>query len=53
MPDLTPLIDMSYFWWVFNKVIAVGIIFLVVYIGIKAAGLLLETLVNAFRKMGK
>lgn len=53
MPDLTGLIDMSYFWWVFNKVIAVAIIFLVIYIAIKASGLLIETLVNAFRRMGK
>lgn len=53
MPDLTGLLDMSYFWWVFNKVIALGVIFLVVYVGIKAGGLLLETLVNAFRKIGK
>lgn len=53
MLDLTGLIDMNYFWWVFNKIIAVGIIFLIIFIAIKSGGLLLQTLVQAFRKMGK
>lgn len=51
--DLTGLLDMSYFWWSFNKVVGFGIIFLVVYIAIKAAGWLLETIVSAFNKTGR
>lgn len=53
MMDFSSLIDMNYFWWVFNKIVVVGVIFLVIYIAIKAGGLLLSTLVQAFRKMGK
>jgi len=53
MMDFRSLIDMEYFWWVFNKIVVVGVIFLVIYIAIKAGGLLLSTLVQAFRKMGK
>lgn len=51
--DFSSLLDMSYFWWVFNKIIPLGMVFLVIYIAIKAGGLLLSTLVQAFRKMGK
>lgn len=53
MIDFRSLVDMNYFWWVFNKVIPVGVMFLVIFIAIKAGGLLLSTLVQAFRKMGK
>jgi hypothetical protein len=49
--NLQGLIDMNYFWWVFNKILAVGIIFLVIYIAIKAVGWLLETLIAAFKRM--
>lgn len=49
--DLKGLIDMQYFWWVFNKIAAVGVIFLVIFIAIQAGGWLLETLVGAFKKM--
>lgn len=53
MPDLSGLIDMDYFWWSFMKVMGFGIVFLIIFIAIKSSGLLLETLINAFRKMGK
>lgn len=49
--DLTGLIDMSYFWWAFNKLLAPVMPFLVIFIAICAAGLLISTLVLAFRKM--
>ena len=49
--DLTGLIDMSYFWWVFNKILAFGIIFLIVYIAIQAAGWLINAIVQAFKSM--
>jgi hypothetical protein len=49
--DLKGLLDMSYFWWVFNKIAAVGMVFLVIYIAIQAGGWLLETLITAFRNM--
>ncbi|MFO7296356.1 MAG: PTS ascorbate transporter subunit IIC [Clostridia bacterium] len=49
--NLQGLIDMNYFWWVFNKILAVGIIFLVIFVAISAVGWLLSTLVVAFRKM--
>lgn len=49
--DLTGLLDMNYFWWVFNKILAVAIIFLVIYIAIQAAGWLLNALISAFRNM--
>lgn len=50
--DLTGLFDMNYFWWAFNKVLAAGVIFLIIYIAIQAAGWLLEVIVKAFKKMG-
>jgi len=49
--NLQGLLDMDYFWWVFNKVLAAGIIFLVIFIAIQAVGWLLSTLIGAFRKM--
>lgn len=49
--DIKGLLDMNYFWWVFNKVAAAGVIFLVIFIAIQAGGMLLETLIAAFRKM--
>lgn len=49
--DLSGLIDMSYFWWVFNKILSFGIIFLVIFVAIGAAGYLLTVLIGAFRKM--
>lgn len=49
--DLTGLIDMSYFWWVFNKILAPVMVFLVIFIAILAAGWLLDTLVSAFKNM--
>lgn len=51
--DLKSLLDMSYFWWVFNKAAAFGVIFLVIKIGIEAAGWLLETIVSAFKNFRK
>ncbi|BFH18376.1 hypothetical protein WJ0W_007176 [Paenibacillus melissococcoides] len=51
--DLAKLIDMSYFWWAFNKVVAFAIVFLIIFIAIQAAGWLLETLISAFRNMRK
>ncbi|MMZ55615.1 hypothetical protein D1872_174740 [compost metagenome] len=50
--DIKGLVDMNYFWWVFNKIVAAGIIFFVIFIAIKAAGWLLEALISAFKKMG-
>lgn len=49
--NLQGLIDMDYFWWVFNKVLAPGIIFLVIFLAIMAVGWLLETLIGAFKRM--
>lgn len=49
--NLAGLLDMNYFWWVFNKILAVGIIFLVIFLAIMAAGWLLDTLIGAFKKM--
>lgn len=51
MPDLRGLFDMNYFWWVFNKIAAVGVIFLVIFIAIQAAGWLLDVLIGAFKRM--
>lgn len=51
--DLTGLLDMDYFWWVFNGVVGFAIIFVVVFIAINSAGWLLEAIINAFRKIGK
>ncbi|MCY7486720.1 hypothetical protein [Paenibacillus alvei] len=51
--DLSGLIDMNYFWWALNKVLAFGIPFLVIFIAIAAAGWLLTTIITAFRKMNK
>lgn len=49
--DFKGLIDMEYFWWAFNKVAAVGAIFLVIFLAFMAAGWLLNVLVNAFKNM--
>lgn len=49
--DLAGLIDMNYFWWAFNKMLAPAMPFLIIFIAITAAGLLIGTLIWAFRKM--
>lgn len=49
--DLAGLIDMNYFWWAFNKLLAPVMPFLVIFIAITAAGLLIGTLIWAFKKM--
>lgn len=51
--DLIGLIDMNYFWWVFNKLLAFGIIFLIIFIAIQAAGWLMTAIISAFKEMRK
>ncbi|MED4600117.1 PTS ascorbate transporter subunit IIC [Paenibacillus validus] len=51
--DLTGLLDMDYFWWVFIKMVGFGIIFVVIAVAIASAGHLLEVIINAFRRMSK
>lgn len=51
--DISSSIDMNYFWWVFNKLAAFSMPFLVIVIAICCFGLLLVVLILAFRKMGK
>lgn len=51
--DLTGLVDMNYFWWTFNKVLQPGMPFLIIFIAITAAGLLIGTLIYAFKEMRK
>lgn len=49
--DLAGLIDMEYFWWVVMRVMAFGIVFLVIFIAISAVGWILNALIGAFKKM--
>lgn len=51
--DLQALLDMNYFWWVFNKIAGFGMPFLVIFVAIAAAGFLIHILVGAFKSMRK
>lgn len=51
--DLSGLVDMNYFWWAMNKVLAFAMPFLIIFISIAAAGFLLMTIITAFRQMRK
>lgn len=51
--DLSGLIDMNYFWWALNKILAFAIPFLVIFVAVAVGGFLLSTLTNVFRKMNK
>ena len=41
--DLAGLIDMNYFWWAFNKLLAPAMPFLVIFIAVSLSGLLIST----------
>lgn len=49
--DLSGLLDMDYFWWVFMKMAGFGIIFVVIIVAISSAGHLLEVIIGAFKRM--
>lgn len=51
--DLSGLVDMNYFWWSVNKVMAFAMPFLVIFLAISCVGWLLITIIQAFRQMRK